>query len=53
MYHSPVRAVVPTGDFLAPNGASYDTKIGCIQFLWTRAKKYKFSFLPCAGPLNE
>ena len=25
---------------------------GWIQFLWAGDKKYKFSFLPCAGPLN-
>ena len=34
------------------NCASHDTKIGCIQFLWAEASKYKFSFLLCAGPLR-
>ena len=32
------------------NGASYDNRIGCIQFL--RAKKYFFWFLLCAVPLS-
>ena len=26
---------------------------GCIKFLWAGAKKYKFSYLLCAGPLNQ
>ena len=34
------------------NVAPYDTKIGCIQFLQAGAKKYKFSLLLCAVPLN-
>ena len=33
------------------NGASHDTKIGCIPLVWAGAKKHKFSFLLCAGPL--
>ena len=27
---------------IAPNGASYDTKIGCIQFLWAEAMRGPF-----------
>ena len=34
------------------NGASHDTMIGCIRLVWAGAKKYKFSFLLCAGPLT-
>ena len=30
----------------------HDTKIGCIRLVWAGAKKYKFSFLLCAGPLK-
>ena len=29
-----------------------DTKTGCIRLVWAGAKKYKFSFLLCAGPLS-
>ena len=35
------------------NGASHDTKIGCIRLVWAGAKTYKFSFLRCAGPLRR
>ena len=42
----PVKAMVRTGPVvfckLLLNGASYDTEVGCIQFLWAEAKKYKF-----------
>ena len=38
---------------IASKGASYDTKISCIQLLWAGAKIYKFSFLQCAGPLRS
>ena len=31
------------------NGGSHDT---CIQFLWSGAKEYKFSFSLCAGPFR-
>ena len=31
----------------------YDTKIGCIQFLWAGAKKYIFYFFLCAIPLTS
>ena len=35
------------------NGASHDTKIGCIRLAWAGSKKnHKFSFLLCAGPLR-
>ena len=34
------------------NGASNDTEIGCSGLVWAGAKKYKFSFLLCAGPLR-
>ena len=34
-------------------GASHDTKIGCIRLVWAVAKRYKFSFLLCAGPLSR
>ena len=34
------------------NGASHDTKIGFIRLVWAGNKKYKFSFLLCAGPLT-
>ena len=35
------------------NGATHDNKIGCNQFLWVGARKYKFLFLLCgAGPLR-
>ena len=34
------------------NGASHDTMIGCISLVWAGAKKYKFSFLLCTGPLT-
>ena len=41
-----------TGPLTGPlNGASYDSKIGCSQFSWAGAKKYKFLFLLCAVPL--
>ena len=33
------------------NGASHDTKIGCL--VWAGGRKYKFSFLLCAGPLTK
>ena len=33
--------------------ASYDIKIGFIQFLWAEAKKYKILFLLCARHLTE
>ena len=54
----PVRCRHPTEPvvfFFAkwlPNGALYDTKIACIQFLWAGAKKYKFSFLQFSVPLR-
>ena len=32
------------------NGASHDTKIGCISLVWAGAKKYKFYFLLSADP---
>ena len=32
------------------NGASHDTKIGCISLVSAGAKKYRFSFLLCPGP---
>ena len=34
-------------------GALHSSKIGCIQFLWAGAKKYKFPFLLCSVPLNN
>ena len=33
------------------NGASHDTKNGCIRLVRAGAKKFKFLFLLCAGPL--
>ena len=33
------------------NGASHETEIGCISLVWAGAKKLKFSFLHCTGPL--
>ena len=48
--------MTPTGPLffckLLQNGASHETKIGCIRLVWAGAKKYKFSFLLCAGPLS-
>ena len=48
--HDPhLTSMTPNGSIffckLLLNGASNDTKIGCIQFLWAEANKYKFSFL--------
>ena len=34
------------------NGASHDTKIGCVRLVSTEANKYKCSFLSFAGPLR-
>ena len=34
------------------NCSLYETKIGCIQFLWAGAKQFKFSILLCAEPLS-
>ena len=34
------------------NGASHDTKIGCVRLVSTIANKYKCSFLSFAGPLR-
>ena len=43
-----MRAMAPTGPVfflqIASNGASYDTKIGCIQFLLAVAKNFTFYF---------
>ena len=52
-----VRAMTLTGPMffckLLLNGASHDTNIGCIRLVWAGAKENKFSFLLCAGPLNQ
>ena len=54
----PVRVMTLTGPVvvlcnLLLNGASHDTKIGCIRLVLAEAKKFKFSFLLCASPLNK
>ena len=52
----PVRVMTCTGPVffckLLLNCASHDTKISCIRLVWAGAKKYKFWFLLCAGPLK-
>ena len=35
------------------DGASHETKIGCISLVWAGANKYKFSLLLCTGPLSH
>ena len=51
----PVRAMTLTGPAvsckLVLSGALHDNKICYICLVWAGAKRYKFSFLLCAGPL--
>ena len=38
--------------FLLNGGASYDSKIGRIQFLWAGSQKYQLSLLLCSVPVS-